>query len=277
MKTPHSYLFVPGDRPERFAKACASGAQAVLIDLEDAVAPAAKDEARAAIARWLAGDEARALAAQPRPPQLLLRLNATDSPWHAADRQLLAHPLVRGAMLPKSESAADLVALHARLRADQVLLPLVETVRGWFQALELARAPGVQRLAFGSVDFCADSGIRGDGEELILVRSQLVLLSRLAGLAAPLDGVSLALDDAAALEADVQRARRFGFGGKLCIHPRQVQAVNTGFAPSPAEQAWARRVLTAVESEGLGAIRVDGKLVDKPVLLLAQGVLAALE
>lgn len=277
MKTPHSYLFVPGDRPERFAKACASGAHAVLIDLEDAVAPAAKDDARAAIARWLAGDEARALAAQPRPPQLLLRLNATDTPWHAADRQLLAHPLVRGAMLPKSESAADLVALHARLRADQVLLPLVETVRGWYQALELARAPGVQRLAFGSVDFCADSGIRGDREELILVRSQLVLLSRLAGLAAPLDGVSLALDDAAALEADVQRARRFGFGGKLCIHPRQVQAVNTGFAPSPAEQAWARRVVAAVESEGLGAIRVDGKLVDKPVLLLAQGVLAALE
>jgi len=277
MKTPHSYLFVPGDRPERFAKACASGAHAVLIDLEDAVAPAAKDDARAAIARWLAGDEARALAAQPRPPQLLLRLNATDTPWHAADRQLLAHPLVRGAMLPKSESVADLVALHARLRADQVLLPLVETVRGWYQALELARAPGVQRLAFGSVDFCADSGIRGDREELILVRSQLVLLSRLAGLAAPLDGVSLALDDAAALEADVQRARRFGFGGKLCIHPRQVQAVNTGFAPSPAEQAWARRVVAAVESEGLGAIRVDGKLVDKPVLLLAQGVLAALE
>ena len=101
------------------------------------------------------------------------------------------HPLVRGAMLPKSESVADLVALHARLRADQVLLPLVETVRGWYQALELARAPGVQRLAFGSVDFCADSGIRGDREELILVRSQLVLLSRLAGLAAPLDGVSL--------------------------------------------------------------------------------------
>ena len=130
-------------------------------------------------------------------------------------------------------------------------------------------------LAFGSVDFCADSGIRGDGEELFAVRTHLVLHSRLAGIAAPLDGVSLALDDTAQLEADVARARRFGFGGKLCIHPRQVAAVNAGFAPSPAEVDWARRVVAAVASQGLGALRVDGKLVDKPVLLLAESVLAA--
>lgn len=278
MKTPLSYLFVPGDRPERFAKALATGAHAVLIDLEDAVAPEQKDAARAAITQWL--DQPADAAAAPangsaRPAQLLLRVNAVDTPWFTADLGLLAHPRVQGVMLPKAESTAQLATVRAAMRAEQALLPLVETVLGWDQAGALARAPGVTRLAFGSVDFCADSGIRGDGEELFAVRTHLVLQSRLAGITTPVDGVSLALDDVDQLNADVARARRFGFGGKLCIHPRQVAAVNAGFAPSAAEVDWARRVLEAVATQGLGALRVDGKLVDKPVLLLAQAVLAA--
>lgn len=284
MTSAHSYLFVPGDRPERFAKALASGAHAVLVDLEDAVAPAQKDAARAAIRDWLAAPAATVPAAAAGAEaavgaagsaRLLLRINAVDTSWFAADLALLAHPRVQGVMLPKAEATAQLAQVRAVLRPDQALLPLVETVRGWDQAAALAQAPGVTRLAFGSVDFCADSGIRGDGEELFAVRTHLVLHSRLAGIAAPLDGVSLALDDTAQLEADVARARRFGFGGKLCIHPRQVAAVNAGFAPSPAEVDWARRVVAAVAAQGLGALRVDGKLVDKPVLLLAESVLAA--
>jgi citrate lyase subunit beta/citryl-CoA lyase len=137
--------------------------------------------------------------------------------------------------------------------------------------------PGVLRLAFGSVDFNSDSGIQGDGEELNLVRSQLVLVSRLAGVQPPIDGVSLAIDDAQALDTDVRRSRRFGFGAKLCIHPKQVAGVHAAFRPTPAEEQWARRVISAVQAGGLGAIAVDGKLVDKPVLLLAQALVAEVD
>ncbi len=267
MKQDRSYLFVPGDRPERFDKAVASGAHAVILDLEDAVAPERKDLAREAMAAWLRGTSAR----------VILRVNSLDTAWHAPDLALLALPAVRGVMLPKAQDAAALAALAARLRPDQALIPLVESVAGWFAAESLARVPGVLRLAFGSVDFNSDSGIQGDGEELNLVRSQLVLVSRLAGVQPPIDGVSLAIDDAQALEADTRRSRRFGFGAKLCIHPKQVVGVNAAFLPSAAELQWARRVIEAVQAGGLGAIAVDGKLVDKPVLLLAQAMVAEMD
>jgi len=267
MKQDRSYLFVPGDRPDRFDKAVATGAHAVILDLEDAVAPDRKDLARASMAAWLRDTSA----------QVILRINALDTPWHAPDLALLDLPAVRGVMLPKAQDAAPLAALAARLRPGQALIPLVETVAGWFAAESLARVPGVLRLAFGSVDFNSDSGIQGDGEELNLVRSQLVLVSRLAGLQPPIDGVSLAIDDAQALDADVRRSRRFGFGAKLCIHPKQVAGVHAAFRPTPAEEQWARRVLSAVRDGGLGAIAVDGKLVDKPVLLLAQALVAEVD
>ncbi len=267
MKQDRSYLFVPGDRPDRFDKAVATGAHAVILDLEDAVAPDRKDLAREAMAAWLRGTSAR----------VILRVNALDTPWHAPDLALLDLPAVRGVMLPKAQDAAPLAALAARLRPGQALIPLVETVAGWFAAESLARVPGVLRLAFGSVDFNSDSGIQGDGEELNLVRSQLVLVSRLTGVQPPIDGVSLAIDDAQALDADVRRSRRFGFGAKLCIHPKQVAGVHAAFRPTLAEEQWARRVLAAVQAGGLGAIAVDGKLVDKPVLLLAQALVAEVD
>ena len=151
----------------------------------------------------------------------------------------------------------------------------METVAGWAASEALAGAPGVGRLAFGSVDFSSDSGIRDEGEALTSVRVRLVLASRLAGISAPVDGVSLALDDPAVVEADARRSRALGFGAKLCIHPKQVAAVNAAFRPTEAERAWALRVVQAVQAGGLGAISVDGKLVDKPVLMLAQAVLDA--
>ena len=137
----------------------------------------------------------------------------------------------------------------------------------------LAAAPGVHRLVFGSIDFQLDLGMRdAHEEELLYFRSQIVLASRLAGLAAPIDGVSTAIDDAEALHTDVQRARRLGFGGKLCIHPKQVAGVHRGFAPSADELAWAQRVLAASAAAGGAAIAVDGKMVDKPVLLRAAAI-----
>jgi len=257
---PRSYLFVPGDRPERFAKACASGAHAVIVDLEDAVAPENKAAARAAVAAWLHPDH-----------PVIVRINAADTEWFHEDCALAGRPGVAGILLPKAERLEDIAALRAA--GAPMVLPLIETAAGYDQARTLAGAAGVQRLVFGSIDFQLDLGITGEDEALLAFRSGLVLASRLAGIAAPVDGVSTALDDPARLAADAARARQLGFGGKLCIHPKQVQGVNAAFSPSEAEVSWAKRVLEAAGSANGAAIAVDGKMVDRPVLLRARAIL----
>jgi len=257
---PRSYLFVPGDRPERFAKACASGAHAVIVDLEDAVAPENKAAARAAVAAWLHPDH-----------PVIVRINAADTEWFREDCALAGRPGVAGLLLPKAERLEDIAALRAA--GAPMVLPLIETAAGYDQARTLAGAAGVQRLVFGSIDFQLDLGITGEDEALLAFRSGLVLASRLAGIAAPVDGVSTALDDPARLAADAARARQLGFGGKLCIHPKQVQGVNAAFSPSEAEVSWAKRVLEAAGSANGAAIAVDGKMVDRPVLLRARAIL----
>ena len=139
--------------------------------------------------------------------------------------------------------------------------------------MALASAPGVARLAFGSVDFQLDLGLDGEREELLMARSQLVLVSRVAGLLPPVDGVTMALDEMDALSRDVAYARRLGFGGKLCVHPRQVAVINDGFLPTATEVASARRVVAAAAAAEDNACRVDGKLVDRPVIDRARAIL----
>jgi citrate lyase subunit beta/citryl-CoA lyase len=258
----HSFLFVPGDRPERFAKAQAAGAHAVILDLEDAVAPQAKDAAREACMGWLASGR-----------QALLRINGADTRWHADDLALLRLKGLRGVMLPKAEDPVAVAAIAALLPHEALLVPLLETAEGIWNAREIARVPGVHRLAFGSVDFQLDAGIEGDDDALLYARSRLVLASRLGRLASPLDGVTLAIGDAAALAADVARARRLGFGGKLCIHPSQVGAVNEGFAPAAHELHWAAEVVAAAMKQN-GAFLLRGKMVDRPVIERAHRLLA---
>ena len=261
LPTLRSLLFVPGNRPDRFDKALAAGASAVIIDLEDAVAPADKAAARAAVAAWL------------RPQhRVILRINAAGTPEFADDLALCAAPGVAAVMCPKAERAETLAAITAA--GVSALVPLVESAAGLANLAELAAAPGVACLAFGSIDLQVDLGMKDATEdELLPFRLQLLLASRLAGIAAPLDGVSTALDDTERLQLDVQRARRLGFGGKLCIHPRQLALVNAGMAPSAEELAWARRVLDAAGSAHGAAVAVDGKMDDKPVLLRAQALL----
>jgi citrate lyase subunit beta/citryl-CoA lyase len=263
---PRSYLFVPGNRPERFDKALAAGADAVILDLEDAVPAAEKDSARAAVSQWLHGRD-------PLPsPQILVRINASGTPQHSADVAACRHG-VHGVVLPKSEREDELARL-TRALPGVALLPLIETARGFAAAPDLAHAPNVQRLVFGSIDFQLDLGIEGEGEELLYFRSQLVLHSRLAGLAPPVDGVCTTLDDAARVHAEALRARRLGLGAKLCIHPRQIAPVHEAFAPTPAQLDWARRVLSTAEGAGGAAVALDGAMVDRPVILRAQALLA---
>ncbi len=263
---PRSYLFVPGDRPERFAKALASGADAVVIDLEDAVSPAAKDAARSSLQEWLA----RLGPDTPTKP-VVVRVNASDTAWFEEDLRACAAPAVTAIMVPKAERADDLGRIAAS--HGKPLIALVETAAGFDNLRSVACAAGVLRLAFGSIDFQLDTGISGDGDELLLFRSQMVLMSRVAGLAPPIDGVSTSISDAQAVVDEAQRARRLGFGAKLCIHPAQVDAVNRSFSPSAAEIDWAQRVLAAATSASGSAFAVDGKMVDKPVVLRAEAIL----
>jgi citrate lyase subunit beta / citryl-CoA lyase len=267
--TLRSYLFVPGDRPERFAKALASAAHQVVIDLEDAVAPDAKVHAREQLARWLRSDLPAAQRAR-----VMVRVNAYGTPWHADDVAMLHDAALCHVMVPKSESAEQLADIALRLAADVALVALVETVAGVVQMRAIAKARAVARLAFGSFDYCVDAGVEGMGRELDAVRSAFVVESRYAGLPAPLDGVTLAIDDAARIAEDVAFGRGFGFGGKLCIHPKQVDAVNRGFAPSDEERAWAQRVLERLAQNPQGAFAVDGKLVDKPIIERARRIAA---
>ncbi|QKV72842.1 CoA ester lyase [Amycolatopsis sp. Hca4] len=245
-----TYLFVPGDRPDRFGKAAASGADVVILDLEDAVAPAAKDAARASVGAWLGSHRA------------MVRINPPGTPWFAADAELVA---ARGVpvMVPKAETPGVLAGFGE-------VVALVETALGVERAGELAAVPSVTRLAFGSVDLAAELGVAPeDREPFAYPRSRLVLASAAAGLAPPVDGVTTDLHDPARLSEDVRYARRLGFGGKLCLHPRQVGPVRAGFAPTEEERAWARRVLTA----GAGVSVVDGRMVDRPVLARARRIL----
>lgn len=253
-------LFVPADRPDRFEKALASGADAVIVDLEDAVAPEAKAFAREELARWLHPGR-----------RVLVRINAPGTDGFDADLSILKLPGVRGVVLPKAEHARDVRRVAASTAG--VVLPLIETALGMRNAYTIASIRGVDRLLFGTIDFQLDMGMEGDDTELLFFRSRLVWISRLAGLPSPVDGVSLSVDSTEQLLSDTRRARALGFGGKMCIHPRQVAVVNAAFAPSARSVEWARRVVAAAAHAGGAAIKLDGRMIDRPVLLRAHGVL----
>lgn len=270
-----SFLFVPGDRPERFAKALASGADLVIIDLEDAVAPERKAGAREALrAAW------PGLSADDR-SHLLLRSNPHGTSEWAADLALLrdlqspSHtPGLLALMLPKAESGTALHEVATQL-PGLALLPLIESAQGFAQLDAIAAAPQVARLALGHLDLQADLGMAcgPDEAELAPARWALLTTSRCHQLPPPVDGVTAAVDDTEALTRDTQRSRRFGFGAKMCIHPTQIETVHRAFRASPEETAWAQRVLTAVQQASGGAIRVDGAMVDAPVIRLAERIL----
>jgi len=267
-----SFLFVPSNRPERYAKALACGAGAVIIDLEDAIAPDDKPAARlqleAAFDQVPMADRAR----------LLVRINASGTAWHSADLALvgkLAHLGLAGVVLPKAESPDQLGHLAELIGQDCALLPMIESAAGLEAVHLIARSPQVLRLLFGNLDFQADLGMAcgPDEAELQPVRMALVLASRRAGLAPPVDGVTAATGDLVQVQKDAERSRRSGFGARLCIHPVQVAVVNAALAPTAAELDWARRVVRASEETGRGVFTLDGRMVDAPVVLLARRIL----
>lgn len=268
-----TFLFVPADRPERHERALAAGGGAVIIDLEDAVAPDSKVAARAALA---AGFDA--LAASDR-GRVLIRVNAFGTRWHEEDRALVAQLSTQGlggVVFPKAENAADLLPMADALGPSGALIPLIESVRGLDAVDAIAAVPRVLRLAFGHLDFQVDLGLSCGPDELELtsVRLALVMASRRANLAQPIDGVTVEWKDSARMQSDALRARRGGFGAKLCIHPSQVPVVQQALGPTPDELAWAKRVMAAAEAAEGGVVSLDGRMVDMPVVLQAQRLLA---
>ena len=257
-----SYLFVPGNRPDRFDKACAAGAGAVIIDLEDAVPAADKSKARMAVEAWVS----------PAHP-VIIRINGVSSNWFRDDVTCCRMPGVQAVMLPKTESVDHLRRVEELLGQAIPILPLIETAHGFAGALEIAHDRSVQRLVFGSLDFQIDVGIPGDQQELLYFRSQLVLISRLAGIQAPVDGITTAIDNPEELRADTLRARRLGFGAKLCIHPKQIPLVNDCFRPTAEEISWAQRVVEAAAAANGAAVALSGQMVDRPVIVKAQRIL----
>jgi citrate lyase subunit beta / citryl-CoA lyase len=254
-------LFVPADRPERFSKAQSSGADAIIIDLEDAVAPSAKATARSNLC--LPG-------VLPTGCEVFVRVNGRQTPWYSDDLAAVARLQAAGVVLPKAESAED-VAHTSKSIPGAPLIALIETARGLAAVREISAVLGVTRLAFGSIDFCVDIGAAHGRDALLAARSAIVLASRLSELAPPLDGITTSIDDSALIEEDARYAYRLGFGGKLCVHPRQIVPVRRGFASSPEEIAWAKRILAAGTE---GAIAVDGTMVDSPVRARARQILA---
>jgi citrate lyase subunit beta / citryl-CoA lyase len=260
-----TYLFVPGNRPDRFDKALASAADVVILDVEDAVAPEDKSAARRAIAQWCAG-------AAPHRARLAIRINAAATGWFAEDLLLLRTTQIPVVMLPKAECPEAIAQALSTLPAGGHVIPIIETARGVANVDAIASAEGVLRLAFGALDYAVDLDLSGDERGLIYAASRIAIASKCAGVASPIAGVTDTLDDEGRLQADVAFARACGFGAKLCIHPRQVEAVHRLFAPSPGEIDWATRVVAAAEGHA-GAFALDGKMVDRPVLRTAHAIL----
>ncbi len=282
MKPMRSKLFVPGTRPELFAKALAGDADALSFDLEDSVPQDRKDGARRSVADFLRTGAVRDCARL-----IIVRTNAADTSCFDADLEAAACDGVGLINLPKIESADDILAVAERLQrieaANGVRLPLsllvnIETPRALRNAAAIACShPRVAGLQLGLADLFEPLGIdRSDAANVHAVMFAVRMAAAEAGVFA-LDGAFAAIEDAAAFGAEAQMARRLGFVGKSCIHPRQVPLANRIFMPSEQERAAAERIVEAASAEanaGRGAFVVDGRMVDLPFLKRAQAIVA---
>ncbi|OYD25802.1 HpcH/HpaI aldolase/citrate lyase family protein [Oceanimonas baumannii] len=263
-------LFVPANRPERFEKALNSGADAIIIDLEDAVPPAEKDAARSTLANWLAEQPSASV---------LIRINGTNTPWFNQDTVLCRSDAVAAIVVPKAEDPGALTELANA--CDKPLLPFIESARALFLLNDIATVNGVARLLFGQLDMALDLGMDYpppagepyDETPFLPIRSQLVVCSRAHGLAAPLDAVYTAFNDDQGLQAYVHEGMKLGFDGILLVHPRQVRPATQAMAPTEAQIVWAGKVLAAGQQHNGAVVAVSEHMVDSPVITRARRIL----
>lgn len=269
-----AFLFVPGNRPERFEKALATGSPAIIIDLEDAVPMDEKNTARAALSESLP----KLLAEHAN--RIVIRINAFGTEWFLEDLKFLSKlPNLAAVILPKTESTEQLDALAKSIGASTWIIPMIETARGIVQTRAIAAHSKSLRLTLGNIDLQADLGLSCDTNEteIFPVRFEIALATRLAEIASPIDGVTTDIENLEVLSIDTHRAKRLGFGAKLCIHPKQVAGVIQNFRPSDTEIERAKRIVEADRQSNGGAVKLDGKMVDRPVVLLAQKILQLVE
>jgi citrate lyase subunit beta/citryl-CoA lyase len=259
-----SWLYVPGDRPDRIGKALASGADAVILDLEDAVGPAAKGLARRTVVDVLASGG-----------RAYVRINAPGTPEGAADIEALAKApdALAGVRIPKSEDPGELARVAGTLGVP--VFPVLESALGVERAFALATAhPLVAGISLGEADLSADLRVTG-GDALAWPRSRVVVAARAAGLPSPVQSVWTGVRDLDGLRADTEAGRRAGFFGRSVIHPAQIPVVHEACAPDPQELAWARALVERLETATEAAwIDADGRFVDKAVVERARWLLA---
>ena len=259
-----SYLFAPGHSEKLLTRVFDSGADAVMLDLEDAVPAQAKDTARAMVADALADRPA------------WVRINAVGTTWCEADLEAVGE-LAVGIRIPKTESAEAVEWVNRRV-PGKPLICAIESARGVFAAQEIAAVPGVRHLAMGGVDLQRDLNASNGNAQTLYVRSHLVLASRAAGIGPPIDSVYPRLDDEHGLSEQAQFAHSLGFFGKSAIHPRQLAAIHDVFTPSAPDLQWAREVLAAFDAAGGDALRLpSGEFIDLPVAERARHLLKIAE
>lgn len=254
-----SLLFVPGSRPDRFAKAAGSGADYIVIDLEDSVPPTGKNAARIHAERWLGTGH-----------PAVVRINAPGSPWF--DDDVTAFRATPGIIMVPKATLETVTMAAERLPARGQIIALIETAVGILGVADTARHPSVARLAFGNVDLAA--ALRVDPDDhlaLSAARAALVLASAASQLPGPVDGVTTTMDDPSAIARDIRHAASLGYTGKLSIHPRQIPKIHEALAPTVEQITYARKVVDA-GGDG-GATALDGQMLDKPVLDRARQLL----
>lgn len=268
-----TYLFVPGDSARKITKALGSEADAVIIDLEDAVARDQKPAARSTVRETIR--ELRRAGTLQKP--FYLRCNSAATPFFADDMALAKEVAPHGIVLAKCESSADVQAVVDALSEIEVL-PLIESVAGvhWLMSSD-SLPPQVKRVSFGAVDYALDLGAQwsATGEERRFAMGQLVFFSRALRLEPPVDAVFPVLNDAKAYEADTKLGKQMGFYGKMVIHPAQLETVQTAYRFTEEERQWALRVAEQYEARNTGAFELDGELIDLPVYLKARKIIAA--
>jgi citrate lyase subunit beta/citryl-CoA lyase len=283
-----TFLFAPGDHARRAEKVLTTGADAAILDLEDAVAISAKVAARALV---------RAALERPRTCRGFVRVNSFDTEFCPGDIQAVVSKQLDGLVLPKLEDPAQLLAVDWLMRDLErgqglpergiEVMPIIETARGMatlpvLMACAVALGGRVKRFSFGAGDYTLDLGMSWDLAETVLepARAQMVLQSRAAGLEAPIDTVWIELREMEAFHASCARGVALGFQGRLCIHPDQVPIANAAYSPPEAEVARAHRIVAAfaeAEAAGLASIQVEGRFVDYPIVERAQRVIALAE
>jgi len=269
-------LFTPGNRAERFTKAAATGADALILDLEDAVAATDKDRARETVVAHFSGDFHAGLVAG---QSMGLRVNNAHTPAGLRDLLALADSRIVPdfVLLPKVESPFEVLLAARHLSGAQAAIPLlcaIESARGLEAAVDIARAsPRVRALALGGADLAVDLRAEVAWEPLLFARSRIVQAAAAAGIGV-LDSPHFDLVDDSGLAAASRRAKSLGFTGKLAVHPRQVPVIQSAFMPTPEEIARAERIVAALEAAGGNVCELDGQMVEGPIVTAAQRVLA---